>query len=87
MTIERAFGVLTARWRILSHKVYIHDQMDINDIITSCCILHNICIEREEEHFEIEATNTPHNDQLIDDGVLANEDDRRREEIFRQLFQ
>lgn len=54
VTIERAFGLLVARWRFLAFHLYILDQMDINDIISAACILHNICIDRGEEQFEIE---------------------------------
>jgi hypothetical protein len=41
--IERAFGVLKARWRILLRDI----DFEINNtlyIIAACCILHNVCI-------------------------------------------
>lgn len=53
VSIERAFGLLVAMWRFLAFYIYIVDQVDINDIISACCILHNICIDRGEEQFEL----------------------------------
>jgi hypothetical protein len=52
VSIERAFGLLVSRWRIFSHQIYVLDQLDINDIISACCVLHNICIDRGEIQFE-----------------------------------
>jgi hypothetical protein len=58
VSIERAFGLLVARWRFLAFHIYILDQIDINDIISACCVLHNICIDRGEMQFEVNH-NTP----------------------------
>lgn len=54
VSIERAFGLLVARWRILGFHLYVLGQMDINDIISACCILHTICIDRGEIQFPIQ---------------------------------
>ena len=52
MTIEkRAFGRLVARWRFLSHHVFIQKVEDMCMIIAACCIMHNLCIDLEDEDF------------------------------------
>ncbi|XP_033100382.1 protein ANTAGONIST OF LIKE HETEROCHROMATIN PROTEIN 1-like [Anneissia japonica] len=47
MVVERAFGQLKGRWRILMRR---NDSAlkAIPQMVTSCCILHNFCIEHNE---------------------------------------
>jgi hypothetical protein len=52
--IERAFGVLKARWRVLLDKAEISLET-VKDVATACCILHNICIDRRLPQPEEEA--------------------------------
>ena len=47
-TVERAFGILKARWRILLKRLD-HRFENIREVILSCCILHNFCQEAGEE--------------------------------------
>ncbi|XP_028416966.1 protein ANTAGONIST OF LIKE HETEROCHROMATIN PROTEIN 1-like [Dendronephthya gigantea] len=47
-TVERAFGVLKARWRILLKRLDNRFE-NIPDVILSCCILHNFCQKAGEE--------------------------------------
>ena len=48
MVVERAFGVLKGRWRILMGGPYgqiqHRDDGYVADIATACAILHNICL-------------------------------------------
>ncbi|XP_066589412.1 putative nuclease HARBI1 [Prorops nasuta] len=50
MTIEKAFGLLKARFRKLKY-VYMYRTDMIPLVILSCCILHNICIDKDDEPF------------------------------------
>ena len=43
MCIERAFGMLKGRWRILLKRVDVHLK-NIPDLVSMCLLLHNICI-------------------------------------------
>lgn len=43
MTIERAFGLLKARWRSLLHLLPMTLVNKIPQYIVACCVLHNIC--------------------------------------------
>ena len=45
-TVERAFGILKMRWRCL-YKTLEADVEHIGIIIIACCVLHNICQDRE----------------------------------------
>ena len=43
MCIERAFGMLKCRWRILLKRVDVHLK-NVPDLISTCLVLHNMCI-------------------------------------------
>ncbi len=45
MVVERAFGCLKGRWRILLKEIYCTDIERTIRIIHACCILHNLCID------------------------------------------
>jgi hypothetical protein len=52
--IERAFGVLQARWAVIRGPAYGWDRERLSDIMTACIIMHNMIVEDEKS----EATNT-----------------------------
>ena len=43
MCIERAFGMLKGRWRILLKSIDVHLK-NVPDLVSTCIVLHNICI-------------------------------------------
>ena len=45
--IERAFGVLQARWAVLRGPAYGWDRNRLTEIITACIIMHNMIVEDE----------------------------------------
>eukprot|EP00794_Sanderia_malayensis_P016514 gene16514-18165_t len=45
--IEKAFGILKGRWRILIGKVSLEPSYEA-DIVVACCVLHNICQDCNE---------------------------------------
>lgn len=47
-TVERAFGILKARWRILLKRLD-NKFCNIPEVILTCCILHNFCQQAGEE--------------------------------------
>ena len=52
--IERAFGVLQARWAVIRGPAYGWDREQLSDIMTACIIMHNMIVEDEKS----EAINT-----------------------------
>ena len=46
-TVERAFGILKGRWRILLKRL--DSRFYVSEFILTCCILHNFCQEAGEE--------------------------------------
>ncbi|XP_057790794.1 protein ALP1-like [Salvia miltiorrhiza] len=48
--IERAFGVLQARWTIVEGPSRLWCKEEMSDIMFTCIILHNMIIEDEGEH-------------------------------------
>lgn len=47
--VERAFGVLQARWSILLRPARLYDRGDLHHIMMACIILHNMIVEDEKE--------------------------------------
>src|SRR5699024_3075562 len=45
--VEQAFGQLVAQFDVLKDPIYIIDEHKIDLIILSCCVLHNMLIDRE----------------------------------------
>ena len=43
MCVERAFGMLKGRWRILLKRIDVHLK-NVPDLVSTCLVLHNICI-------------------------------------------
>ncbi|XP_057779992.1 uncharacterized protein LOC130998594 [Salvia miltiorrhiza] len=48
--IERAFGVLQARWAIVKGPSRLWSKEEMSDIMSTCIILHNMIIKDEGEH-------------------------------------
>ncbi|XP_066600764.1 putative nuclease HARBI1 [Prorops nasuta] len=67
--IERTFGLFKARFRKLRF-VYMYNTDMIPLVILACCILHNICIDNEDELFEIET-----DIEIADEYIHRNTDD------------
>jgi Plant transposon protein len=42
--IERAFGVLQCKWKVLSFPIHAIDQRAIANMVATCIILHNMCV-------------------------------------------
>ncbi|KAG2193632.1 hypothetical protein INT47_007464 [Mucor saturninus] len=87
MAIERAFGVLVARWRFTSKYIYMLDQLKINEVITGCCILHNMCIDlgdtgfTDTVHVQDRSAAVPEDEEAPDVGSSS-----RRVTIFEELM-
>ena len=47
--VERAFGVLQARWSVLRRPTRLYDRDDLHHIMLACIILHNMIVEDEKE--------------------------------------
>ena len=68
MCVERAFGMLKGRWRILLKRMDVHLK-NVPDMVSTCLILHNMCIIFGDsfwrEEWMREATNEVHNGLAI----------------------
>ncbi|XP_024884070.1 putative nuclease HARBI1 [Temnothorax curvispinosus] len=78
--IERAFGMLKGRFRKLKY-VYMYNTEMIPLVILACCILHNICIDNEDEPIDM-LENGNNNDNQI----YAVNADEKRDIIAHLLF-
>jgi hypothetical protein len=61
--VERAFGVLRSKFRIIYNPARLWSQSDLNNIMHACVILHNMVIEDEinlySDHHEFERSSDP----------------------------
>ena len=48
MCVERAFGMLKMRWRILNGKVCVRDPYVVSHYTSCACILHNLMVARND---------------------------------------
>ena len=46
--IERVFGMLKKRFRILRLPMLVKDMAEVEDIVKVCCVLHNMCLQVHE---------------------------------------
>ena len=51
VAVERAFGILKARWRFLLNCLD-HNIENLLDVIISCCVLHNICQMKGDSYID-----------------------------------
>jgi hypothetical protein len=74
--IERVFGMLKKRFRILKIPLPCHNIFQITDILHSCCILHNMILEDKDR------INLGH---LVDDWIDKGPDaSKARRELYRR---
>ena len=68
MCVERAFGMLKGRWRILLKRVDVHLK-NVPDLVLTCLVLHNMCIifgdDFWRQEWMREATDEVHNGLAI----------------------
>lgn len=50
--MERAFGVLVARWNILERPSRFWYRKDIADVLIACIVMHNMVVEERRDHYE-----------------------------------
>ena len=87
--IERAFGVLQAKWQFVARPIHLHALKDIATRVASCLILHNMCVcdrvmgepgirynpaHNIEEMDGVEATVQPPDLQQVQGGLLPQEE-------------
>ena len=51
VTVERAFGILKARWRCLLKRLDNRIE-NVTAVVITCCVLHNICQMRKDEYID-----------------------------------
>ena len=52
--VERAFGVLTARFAILANPARLWSMHDLGTVMRACIVLHNMIIEDERDLSDLE---------------------------------
>jgi hypothetical protein len=57
--VERLFGMLQARWHILTSPCRLWSKDAMKDVVLTCCILHNIILESEMHNDVLNGTIPP----------------------------
>ena len=70
VSVECAFGILKNRWRVLKKQLECRVSF-VNDIAVACAVLHNFCIDHNDE-WELPDRNLADPDDLNDDNVLRD---------------
>ena len=76
VAVERAFGILKARWRCLLNCLD-HSMENLSDVIISCCVLHNICQMKGDSYID--------NDDVLEH-TLQRERERRTQRREEREF-
>ena len=77
--VERAFGMLKSRWRIVL-KTIEQKTTTLKKTVIAACVLHNICIERGDLH---EADDSDSDDSSDDDSEGRNETGNNIRDILK----
>jgi len=83
VTIERTFGILKGQFRKLKY-VYMYNTEMIPLVVLACCILHNICIDNEDEPFDILEIENRNENNNYDYAIMTP--DEKRDIIAQLLF-
>ena len=65
--IERAFGVLQAKFQVLARPIVIRSLKLIEEVVTCCLILHNMCVADRIMDGDVRAKYNPANSLEVDD--------------------
>jgi hypothetical protein len=76
--IENAFGLLKSRFRQLT-ELDLHSVDKISKFIISCCVLHNLCIDNNDDFICDDIDNE------LDNQEPNAEDGREQETLLRRL--
>ncbi|XP_066582413.1 putative nuclease HARBI1 [Prorops nasuta] len=86
MIIERTFGLLKGRFRKLNY-IYMFNTDMIPSVILACCILHNICIENDDDPFEsIEVNEDDEEDMYYNNNNDIFVDGEEKRELLATLL-
>ena len=69
--IENAFGLLKGRFRLLLKQVEL-ETSTVDQVILTCCTLHNYCMKEKEEYPE-----EWHMDSEVGNATIANEKNKQ----------
>jgi hypothetical protein len=90
VTVERAFGALKSRFRILDNKPY-HPYKTQVKLVLACCIIHNWIVGHgQDEVFPDEATWEPNSSNTEPNDAFGATDNvawaQRRDEIAEMMW-
>eukprot|EP00644_Phytophthora_capsici_P002357 jgi/Phyca11/105696/e_gw1.11.839.1 len=81
--VERCFGVLQARWRILDIPCRLLSPIKIEKVMKTCIILHNMIVEDERELQDGDTFNYLFEEQNQPDGFVHN---RLQDDLVEHLW-
>ncbi|XP_018367010.1 PREDICTED: putative nuclease HARBI1 [Trachymyrmex cornetzi] len=91
MIVERAFGYLKGRFRRIKFFSEYRDLPFVTNTIVTACILHNLCLDYNDENFnydnvEIEELDNINMNDDLDENINCELQVDRRMQIFREIF-
>ena len=85
MVIERAFGLMKVRFRILLDCLPLTDIRKIPEFVVACCVLHNICMA-QNDFFPYEVPEVPAEDGVPEAGRVESGINKRERIMYELPF-
>lgn len=85
MTIEHVFGLIKGRFRRLLHFTEHHNVSFVVNLVICACILHNICIDQNDEFDDTIMDADDDEDTDTDDEEVPYVVQDRRQQLFNQM--
>ena len=73
--IERAFGLLKGKWKLLYRGIETGDYLKVSMIATTCCVLHNFCILKGDAPIVEDLPDVPDGFEIPAPNLEADDDE------------
>lgn len=84
--VDTTFGIWKGRFQKLKKKVQLFDLQFVSDLVVSCCVLHNICLENGDDGAEFYDDNWNEKDPPVQNEDFNPVMEEHRTALFQEMF-